>query len=158
MNQKKVSVGAWVACVAAVLTLAALIVYSVNISAAGYFKNASVANLVLFSILAICALVVAIATGLFKLNGVGGKVLDLVGGCCQIVAVVLITFCLINLIAARVEGLGFIYFSNADVILEVQTPENLASATGTIASMVCYGVAMLASIVSAFLTIRKQEA
>lgn len=158
MNLKKFSAGAWIACCAAVLTLISLIVYAINVGSAGYFQGASVSNLVLYSILAIVLLCAALVIGQLKLNGTVGKVLKLVAGCCQIVAPVLIAFCLINLIAARVEGLGFIYFSNADVILEVQTPANLSSASGAIASMVCYGVSMIAAIVAAFVNVWKKEA
>ena len=68
----------------------------------------------------------------------------------------LIAAALINLVAARVEGLGFIYFSNADVALEVQTAANLSSAHGAIASMILLGVAMLVAIVAAFFSIRKK--
>ena len=158
MKNKKFSVGAIIACCAAILSLVALIVYAINIGAAGYFQGASVPNLVLFSILAIVLLAAAIVIGQLKLEGVVGKVLKLVAGCCQIVAPILLALCLITLISARVEGLGFIYFSNADVALEVQTPENLSSATGSIAAMVCYGVAMLAAIISAFINVWKKEA
>lgn len=150
MNLKKFSVGAWISCVAAVLTLVSLIVYAINVGSEGYFQGASVTNLVLFLILAIVALLAAIVLGQLKKEGPVGKVLDLVAGCCQIVAPILIAYCLINLIAGRVEGLGFIYFSNADVALEVQTPANLSSASGAIASMVCLGVSMIAAIVAAF--------
>ena len=64
--------------------------------------------------------------------------------------------CLGNLAAARAEGLGFIYFSNADVILEVQTPANLSSATGTIANMACLGAAALAGMAGAFCGLTKK--
>ncbi len=158
MKNKKFSVGAWIACCAALLSLVALIVYAINVSAVGYFQGASVPNLVLFSILAIVLLAGSIVIGQLKLDGVLGKVLKLVAGCCQIVAPVLLAVCLINLISARVEGLGFIYFSNADVALEVQTPANLSSATGSIAAMVCYGVAMLAAIIAAFKNVWEKEA
>ena len=158
MKNKKFSIGAWITCCAAVLALIALIVYAINVGAAGYFQGASVRNLVLFSILAIVLLAAAIVIGQLKCDGVVGKVLKLVAGCCQIVAPVLLAACLINLISARVEGLGFIYFSNTDVALEVQTPENLSSATGSIAAMVCYGVSMLAAIIAAFTNVWKKEA
>ena len=55
----------------------------------------------------------------------------------------------------RAEGLGFIYFSNADVIVEVQTPDNLASATGSIANMICLGISTVVGIVAAFINIKK---
>ena len=152
---KKFSIGAWVACVTAVLTIASLIVYTMNVSGDGYFKNATVTNLTTFCILAALALVCAIGLSLVKLNGPVDTVLNVVTGALQIIAPVLLALCLINLIAARAEGLGFIYFSNADVLLEVQTPANLSSATGAIASMVCLGVSTVAGIVAAFFNVRK---
>ena len=152
---KKFSLGAWMACVTAVLTIASLIVYTMNVNGAGYFKNATVTNLTTFCILAALALVCAIVLSLVKLNGPVGTVLNVVTGALQIIAPVLLALCLINLVAARAEGLGFIYFSNADVLLEVQTPANLSSATGAIASMVCLGVSTVVGIVAAFFNVRK---
>ena len=155
---KKLSVGAWITLVAAVLGVASLIVYTVNISSAGYFQNAAVSNLVPICVLAVVALVCAVLLGQIKLPGPASTVMELVVGVLQLCAPVLFTLCLINLVAARAEGLGFIYFSNADVILEVQTPANLSSATGSIANMVCLGVATLAGLVGAFCGMRKRGA
>lgn len=155
---KKLSVGAWITLVAAVLGVASLIVYTVNISSAGYFQNAAVSNLVPICALAVVALVCAVLLGQIKLPSPASTVMELVVGVLQLCAPVLFTLCLINLIAARAEGLGFIYFSNADVILEVQTPANLSSATGSIANMVCLGVATLAGLVGAFCGMRKKGA
>jgi len=152
---KKISVGGWITCAAALLTLVSLIVYAANISGAGYFQGASVTNLVLFAVLAIVLFLAAIAVRLFMKDGPAA---DLISGCMQIAAPVLIAAAAIALIAARVEGLGFIYFSNADVALEVQTPANLASAGMSITSMVLFGVSMLAGIVAAFFGLKKKEA
>lgn len=155
---KKLSVGAWIALVTAVATLVSVIVYNVNISSEGYFQNAAVTNMTLFCILVIVMVAAAIALGQLKLTGTGAAVVELVTGALQILVPVVLTLCLVNLVAARAEGLGFIYFSNADVILEVQTPANLSSATGTIANMICLGVAAVAGIVGAFCSIRKKNA
>lgn len=155
---KKLSVGAWIALVAAVLSLISVIVYTVNINSEGYFQNASVSNLTAFVVLAIVLFVGAAVLGQLKLSGTAATAVELVTGAMQIAAPVLLALCLINLIAARAEGLGFIYFSNADVILEVQTPANLSSATGSIANMVCLGVATLAGLVGAFCNTRKKGA
>ena len=95
--------------------------------------------------------------GQVKLSGPAFTAMELVTGVLQVCAPVLLTLCLASLAAARAEGLGFIYFSNADVILEVQTPANLASAAGTIANMACLGAAALAGIVGAFCGLRKKE-
>lgn len=155
-NVKKLSVGAWIALVTAVLALVALIVYTVNIKSAGYFQNASVTNMVPICALAVAALVCAVLLGQLKLPGSANTVMELVVGVLQLCAPVLLILCLVNLAAARAEGLGFIYFSNADVRLEVQTPANLSSAAGTIANMVCLGVAAVAGIVGAFCNIKKK--
>lgn len=156
MNIKKMSVGAWIALVAAVLSLVALIAYIVNISSEGYFQNASVTNLALCCVLAIILLVAAALLGQIQVKGSAATVVELVSGVMQIAAPVLLTFCLINLVAARAQGLGFIYFSNPDVIQEVQTTANMSSATGTIINMVSLGLAAVAGIVGAFCNTRKK--
>lgn len=151
---KKLTAGSVIAIVAAVLTVVSYIVYAVNLGSAGYFQGAAVAQMPL-TWAAVAALVAAAALSLVKAEGAVDKVLSLVGGLLQIAAPVLLAYCLISLVGGRVEGLGFIYFSNADVAKEVQTAANMSSATMAIASMVCYGVSMLAAMVSAFVDTRK---
>ena len=51
---KKLSAGAWLSIVTCVLSLAALVAYLINTSAAGYFQNATVSNLVLMVVGAAC--------------------------------------------------------------------------------------------------------
>ena len=157
MSIKKLSVGAWITCCAAVVSLVALIIYSINIGSKGYYQGRSVNNLVLWSILAIVMLFAAIVLKQLEVKGVAASVIELAAGAMQIGAVVLLALAAINLISSRVEGLGFIYFSNADVIKEVQTPENLSSGSAAIASMVGYGVGLLAAAVGAFFGLKKTE-
>ena len=122
---KKLSVGAWITCIAAVLAIVALFIFMGNVSS-GYFKDNKPAGFEIYVICGAIALVAAIA--------------------------------LITLVGTRVEGLGFIYFSNADVAKEVQTAENLASGSGAIASMAVLGCSMLLGIVGAFCNLRKKDA
>lgn len=152
--KKKFTAGAWIATVAAVLAIVSFIIYSVNIGGDGYFQNASVAAMPL-TWAAVACLAAAVVLGMVESKGAAGKILSLVSGVLQIAAPAVLAYCLIMLIGGRIEGLGFIYFSNADVIKEVQTAANLSSATGAIASMVAYGVSMLAAIVSAFVDVKK---
>lgn len=154
---KKQSAGNILALVVALLSLVGVVVYFININGEGYFGKASVTNLVLFAVLAALALVVAVVLSNLKVSGAAATVVKLIVGACQIVAPALLALCLVDLVAARAEGLGFIYFSNADVILEVQTPENLTSATWTIVNMVCLGVSTIAAMVSAFFTLKTKE-
>ena len=153
---KKMSVGAWITCCAAILIIVSLIVYSANVSGEGYFQGRSVNGVTLWLIIAAVLLVCAIALKLLNLKGSAATCADLASGLMQIGAPVLVALSLINLIASRVEGLGFIYFSNADVIKEVQTPANLASGSGAIASMVIMGIALVLCIIAAFCGLRKK--
>ena len=156
MNIKKQSAGVWVNLIVAILALASLIVYGVNISSAGYFQNAAVSSMTTYGIPAIILLVLVIILAQLKLSGAAATVVEIISGAMRIVIPVLLTLCLINLISARAEGLGYIYFSNADVALEVQTPENLSSATGTIANMICLAVDAVAAMVAAFFRLNKK--
>lgn len=150
---KKLSVGAWITCIAAVLAIVALFVFMGNTSS-GYFKDNKPAGYEIYVILGAVALVGAIALK----TCVDNKWADLLAGCLQIAGPVLLAIALITLVGTRVEGLGFIYFSNADVAKEVQTAENLASGTGAIANMAILGCSMLLGIVGAFFNLVKKSA
>ena len=144
---KKLSAGAWLSIVTCVLSLAALVAYLINTSAAGYFQNATVSNLVL--------MVVGAAVVVLSMVKGAKKVVDLLTGLCQIAAPALLALAFINLVSARVEGFAFIYFSNADVLLEVQTAANMSSATCAIVNLVLLAVSSIAGVVSAFFTLKK---
>ena len=147
---KKQSVGIWFNIIVAVLTIVSVIVYSVNISGEGYFQNASVANLVAYCVIAVVMLAAVIALAQPKVTGTAAIVTEIISGLLRIAVPVLLTLCLVNL--------SFIYFSNADVLQEVQTPANMSSATGTIANMICLGAAAVFAMIAAFFTLRKKEA
>ena len=151
---KKLSVGAWIACIAVVLAIVAFFVYSGNISGEGYYKDAAVNNLPLMVWGAVAALAVAVALCVAK----GGKVTEILSGVLRIGAPALLAWALMNLIAGRVDGLGYIYFSNADVAKEVQTAANMASAQSAIWSMGLLGAAVLIAVVAAFFSLRKKNA
>lgn len=151
---KKFSAGAWFAIAAAILAIVSFVIYSVNIGGAGYFQNAAVGAMPL-TWAAVAALAVAVAVSMVGFKGIAGRLAALLCGALQIVAPVVLAYCLISLIGGRIEGLGFIYFSNADVAKEVQTVANLSSATWAIASMVAYGVSMLAAVIASFVDVKK---
>jgi hypothetical protein len=66
---KKMSVGAWITCCAAILIIVSLIVYSANVSGEGYFQGRSVNGVTLWLIIAAVLLVCAIALKLLNLKG-----------------------------------------------------------------------------------------
>lgn len=147
-NNTKITAGVVLSLLETVLTLIGLIVYAVNINGAGYFKSASVTYLVPLLIAALVVSLIAAIAGIA--NRKNSAALDLVTGLCQIAAPVLLSVGLMLLISARIEGLSFIFFSNADVSKEVQTAENLSSAYMTIANAVIIGIAMLEGWIAAF--------
>lgn len=155
---KKQSFGVWFNIVVTVLALLSVIVYCVNISGEGYFKDAAVTNLILYCVLAMVMLLAAVASAQVKLTGTASVAMDVLSGLIRIAAAVLLTLGFVTLISARAEGLGFIYFSNSDVLQEVQTPENMSSAMGTIANMICLGAAAVFSMIAAFFTLTKKDA
>lgn len=151
---KKLSIGAWITCIAAVLAVIAFFVYSGNIGGEGYYKDAAVNNFPLFVWGAVACLALAVILYLVK----GGKITEIITGVLRIGAPALLAYAVMNLIAGRVDGLGYIYFSNADVAKEVQTAANLASAQSAIWSMALLGAAMLVAVIAAFFSLRKKEA
>lgn len=155
MRKQKITAGTCITLIAAVMALVSYIIYSVNISGSGYFQNAAVSHTLPLCIGSCVLLIVAALPGLMPLEGGKSKAAQLVSGLLRIAAPAMLALCFINLVAARAEGLGYIYFSNEEVLKEVQTAANLSSATGTIANMVCLGVAMLCGIIAAFCRVHK---
>lgn len=151
---KKVSGGSVVAVFSVILMVVSFLLYTFNVSGVGYFHNAAVKAAPL-TWLAAAMVAVAVVLSCLKTQGAAKKIIALISGVLQIAAPAVIAFVLISVIGARMEGLGFIYFSNADVAKEVQTAENMASASGAIASMVAYGVTMIVSVFAAFFTLQK---
>lgn len=154
---KKQSVGIWFNLAAVILTIASAVVYAVNISGEGYFHNASVGNLVSYCVAAVIMLAVVIALAQPEFTGTAALVTEIISGILRIAVPVMLTLSLVSLISARAEGLGFIYFSNADVLQEVQTAANMSSATGTIANMICLGIAAVCAMAAAFFTLRRKK-
>lgn len=155
---KKQSFGIWFNLIVAVLTVVSLIVYGVNISGEGYFQGASVGNLILYGVIVIVMLAAVIILAQIQTSGAAQIVTEIISGLIRIAVPVLLTLALVNLVSARAEGLGFIFFSNADVLQEVQTPANMSSASGTIANMICLGVAVFFAMIAAFFTLRRKDA
>ena len=156
MNVKKLTVGAWINCAAAILSLISLIVYTMSVNNAGYFQNQSVANMLLYVVVA--AALFAGAVIIAQLDKQGAAVSKIITGLMQIAAPVLIVIPVISLVASRAEGMVFILFSNPEVLKEVQTPENMTSVRLTIATIVILAVVMLFGWIAAFCDLKKKEA
>ena len=155
---KKQRAGIYVTVLALILTVAALITYQVNIAGEGYFQNAVVAQAVIYPVIALVLEILVVVLAQVSLKGAAVKAVDVVSGAMRIVTPVLLVIAAMNVVSSRVEGFAFIYFSNQEVLQEVQTPANMAYAHGAIANIVLLGVAAVVGIVAAFFSVEKKGA
>lgn len=153
---KKQSAGSFVTLLTLILTIASIIVYFVNIGGEGYFQNAAVVPASIYTIVA--AVLLAAVFALAQLNVSAGleKILTIFSDIMRIVTPVCLIAAAMALVSARVEGFAFIYFSNEEVLQEVQTAANMASAHGAIANIVILAVTALVGIVAAFFNLKKK--
>ncbi len=155
---KKLGIGSYLAIVTFVLTIVSWIVYGVSVNAAGYFHNVSVAYVVLFTIFALLCLLAAIGLSFVpKKEGIVAKILPIAQSILLVGACVFLISCSINIIGARAEGLGYIYFSDSNVLSEVQTQDNLHSASLSITAFIFYLVTWLFSVVTPFFGLTRKE-
>lgn len=152
---KKLTFGSVSALVALVLALVGVIAYYINIGSVGYFEGAAVASAALWLWLSVLALAVVVVLALLSMDGIVGKVLEVVSGALRIAAPTGLIASAMLLVASRAQGLAFIYFSNEEVLAEVQTAANLSSATCAIVTIAVLAVAGIVGIVSAFFRVKK---
>lgn len=156
---KKQKVGTWVALGALVLAIVSAIIYGANVAGKGYFHSMAIAEVILFSVLAIILLAAIIVLPQLNLKGITKKLVDILTGILKILAVVFLTIALLSFIQNRVEGLAYILFSDPNIIDTIQAPDthNLQSAGSAIAGFIFYGLSMIVAIVSAFFVTGKKE-
>ena len=154
---KKQTIGSCITFIAFVLSIVAIIVYSVNINSAGYFQNATVPEAVMYNVIGIVVLAVVLVLSQISLTGMADKLLSIVSDALRIGTPVFFIAALMKLVSSRVEGFAFIYFSNEEVLHEVQTAENMSSAHGTIANIVLLGVTAVVAMIAAFFSIKKAQ-
>ncbi|MCR5078680.1 MAG: hypothetical protein K6B65_02000 [Bacilli bacterium] len=138
------------ACLTAILSLVMLILYGVNVSAEGFYFGMSVDGFVVLSIFALIFSLAIIGVSFAPLKGVVAKVVNVVVMVLKVLIPVFLFIVVIGFVHSRVAGFGYIYGSNVDVIKEVQTPANLASATVAITTIVFGVLASITGIVGAF--------
>ncbi len=155
---KKQTAGTYITFLAFILSIVSVILYNVNINADGYFQNATVAGALTCNLVGIVILLVILALAQLPAKGIAGLILTLINDALRIIAPVIFIVALMQLLSARVEGFAFIYFSNEEVLHEVQTAENMASTHGTIANMVFLGLTAILAIVAAFFSTKKETA
>lgn len=155
---KKQTAGSLITFVTLILAAASVVIYLVNINGEGYFQNASVSRATLFNVLAVIMLIAVLVLAQLRLQGTAKKLTDICSDAMRIVTPACIIASLMALVSGRVEGFAFIYFSNEEVLQEVQTTANLSSAHGAIANIVALAVTAIVGMIAAFFSLKKKEA
>lgn len=144
-----------VAALSCVLALVTLILYVININVNGYYQGVTAPGVILFCILVMVFDLVIVGANFLKLEGILGKVVDIVVMALKVLVPCFLMIVAMILIQTRISGLGYIFFSNVDVIKEVQTPANLASAYVAIATIAFTVLGSLVGVVGAFFLPKK---
>lgn len=152
---KKQTFGSISTLLALILAVAGIITYYINIGSAGYFERAAVPAAATAFLLSALALVIVVVLAQLNLGKVADKILDVVSGLLRIAAPAGLVAAAMLLVEARAQGLAYIYFSNEEVLAEVQTAANLSSASGAIVAIALLAVAAIVSVVAAFGKMKK---
>ena len=157
---KKLSISSYISIVTLVVGIVGFIFYFVTKGTAGYFVSASVKATVVLTLIALIALVAVLVVRVLdlKLEGVVKTVVDAACGIVSAGVSVLFALAAMFYISPKVEGIAFIYFSNADVAATMQTPANLASSKLVIATTIILLVAAIVQVVSCFFSGKKEVA
>ena len=152
---KKQTFGSISTLLALVLAVVGVIAYFINVGSTGYFEGAAVPTAVTLLLLSALALVVVIVVAQLSLGAVADKLLDILSGALRIAAPAGLIGAAMLLIEARAQGLAYIYFSNEEVLAEVQTAANLSSATCAITAIAVVAVAAIVGVIAAFGRMKK---
>ena len=154
---KKQSVSTWISVGAFIIAFVAIILFGVNASS-GYFAGVGSAPVVAFGIIALLALVVVIILAQLEFDGLVGKIVKITCDVIKIIIPMFLMICVLSFLSTRMEGLAYIFGSNQEILDTIQTPENLSSAYTAIVGFIFFGVASLATMVSAFFELKKKDA
>ncbi len=151
--------GAILAAISFILLIVAYIIYGVNVTSAGYFQGYDSGAIALCSWLGIIGLAGYLVLSTFEVEhgtytgniiAIGRSLLISLAVCCIISAGIMY-------IGDRAEGLAYIYFSDSNVLAEVQTAANLSSGSTTIVGTVIYLISWLFALVSSFFHIGNEK-
>lgn len=154
---KKVSANLIVTSLALLVALATMIIYGVSVSRAGYFQGQDVSAVVIFGVVGLVFFLLSDALNIVCFDGIVGKYVKLVGVILKVVASAFFVLACMSFVEARIEGIMTLFFSNEDVLKEIQTPDNMASATLAITSIIMLGVSGLVGIVSSFFSYPEEK-
>ncbi len=152
-----ISIPTILAAIALILAIVSVSIYGSNISS-GYYYGLDNATVTVGSVFAIILSIAYIALAIFDFgDGIVGKIMSIVRSACIVGVCICLAAAGIAYIGDRAEGLAYIYFSDANLLAEIQTPGNLASAQGAIAGTITYLVGWLFALVASFFKIGNER-
>ncbi|MFA6829853.1 MAG: hypothetical protein WCR67_04040 [Bacilli bacterium] len=152
---KKQKVGAYLYLAVFVLTLIGFIIYLANGANKGYFQGTTASVVVLLSILGLLFTLAVIIIPQFTFTGVLAKIMNILVEAIRIVIPLVLMSAFIIFTGSRLEGLSYIFFSDANTLAEIQTAANMSSAYGAITGMIFYLITQITSVVATFFPIIK---
>ncbi len=153
-----ISIPTILAAIALILAIVSFSIYGSNVAGEGYFHGLSNDTVVVCSVFAIITLIAYIALSIFDFgDGIVGKIMSIVRSACIIAAGGLLVAAGITNVGDRVEGLGYIFFSDQNLLAEVQTEDNLASAYGAIAGTITYLIGWLFALIASFFKVGNER-
>ncbi len=154
---KKLTVSSYISLASILAAIVSMIMYFVTASSAGYFRESYAGNSLALLIVSIVLIVLAVASRFVSFKGTVGKIVDLSSSLVAALSSILLATSGMLYIFPKVEGLAFIFFSNADVAATIQTAENIASSKLVIATFVIILVAGLIQAISCFFSMKKAQ-
>lgn len=154
---KKLTVSSYISLAAIVVSLVSMILYFVTASSAGYFRESYAGNSLALLIVSMVLIALVIASRFVSFKGMVGKAVDVVSSLVAALSSILLATSGMLYLFPKVEGLAFIFFSNADVAATIQTPENISSSKFVIVTFVVILVAGLIQAISCFFSGKKDQ-
>lgn len=154
---KKAGIGTYINLAVFLLSLISLIIYAANGAAEGYFKGLTDSAVITMSVFAVLLSAATLVLPFIAMKEPFDKAINIALILMKIGVSILLVSSLFLFISSRVEGLAYIFFSNEDVIAEVQTPANLASANTAITGFIFYGITWLVAMITVFFSPLKKE-
>ena len=161
---KKQALGAYLTLGALVLAIVGLILYGATIAAGNgvqvanggeiYLQAKDFGGVTVLGIFSVVFLLAGCLIGQLKLQGIVGKVVDVVGYAFRVLAPVFLILTFVGFLNGTLTGLGWTFFSNEE--LEIYAAAKRAG-TLNIVALVFFVLAFVVAIVSSFFKITKEE-
>lgn len=139
-----------------ILAFVAWIVYFVNVASKGYFIGNVIPAVVTLGIFSIIFGLVILFLNVIEVEGIWKEVKNISRSVLLILFTCFLVWAMLAFISGRAEGLAYIFGAQNGAGVEIQTPENLASAKTAIAGFIIFGIAWVIGLVGSFFSVEQK--